>query len=600
MTKILNYKYSPYILAIVIFFWYLPNITPGYTWVSAGVDHFDFIFAARFHLVPHSTGFPAYMIPANLVLMASPNTHIAWTMAITLSMIPMVITGVLVHLSVKKLIENWGSSLNKEFETTPIDKTFQLIDYKIWTPYVAQLITYGAVLLIAQTFIVEVYLFSIMIAMTAITFHIYGKHNWASVFIGLAFASHGLTWTMMGLLLLINWKTYISKWWILSIFAITPYAYLPIAMSMTEFGEENTLRNNQISEYYRFFKFGSSSFWWGTLPIWKVPERIWDSLILISVTLGLGSLSLILFIKHDMKKYWWLILIIAPTLYYWFGTAVNIVHVHFALAVPVIIILASLGLKYSTIHPKYYALVALAIILTIPFYWDLGRTLDKNQASQSYYDFFDTLENDDHVIINVAITTVEKENETVTALTDGVAIWWGTLLYNRLNNRKITPISPNKYLDVNNSFDPARNEGRKQTSLNYQNSLIQYGLNPVDALLLKEQEGTGWYVELNGKEINIPDNIYDPCDPSCIDPERNIFQIQQWWLIDRIFLANPNQTIHLTENIGREEKDIIDRIYTRDLLPTNIAIAFEQIYNEAGISITTRGNTRNNFYNIDS
>jgi hypothetical protein len=598
INKILTYKYSPFLLAIIIFLWYLPNVTPGYTWISAGVDSFDFIFAAKYHLVPHSTGFPVYMIPANLILMAFPTVHPAWLLALTLSTIPTVITGILVHYSVKELIKDWDVYP----KTHVIPKIKQLIDYKRWVPYVAQLTFYGSVVVLSQTFIVEVYTFSTMIAMFVLYFHITKQYKLAALFIGLAVGSHGLIWTMVFFLFLIFWKTYIRKLWIIIPAALIPYLYLPIGLHFTNIEEANVLTENSFRAYYDFFVFGSSTFWWGSLPIWGVPERLWDTAILWTVTLGLGSLSLILYLKNDLKKTWWIVLVIGPTLYYWFGTAVQVVYVHLSLAIPVIIILAALGIRYSKIHPKYYAIVAIITIATIPFYWNLGENLDEKEAAQTYYNFLNTIENtDNHVIVNIAFTNTEHNGEVETLLTDGVAVWWAVLMFNRLNDKHLIPISPNKFLYQEGSNTPDLNRIRLQKSIEYQNAInTVFDLNTVDAIILKDEVGTGWHVNLNGNRISIPLTIYDPCAPSCANPGRNIFQVQLWWFIDRLKLANPDKTIHLTQNIGREDKDIIDKIYTRNLLPPDIKQAIDNIYMEAGLKRISRSSNKSNLYHINN
>lgn len=597
MTKILQFKYTPFIIAFLTLLWYLPNVTPGYTWISAGVDSFDFIFAAKYHLVPHSTGFPVYMLPANLILLIFPNVHPAWLLGLTLSTIPTIIIGLFVFYSIKKLVENWGYEsfyyFLKKYPNNSITKTNnkaneERIKYKkfaLWAPYVGLFITYSAVVIISQTFIVEIYTFGSMIMMGAITFHLRKQHKLAALFMGLAVGSHGLTWTFVFLLFIIEWKTYLRLAYIIIPFAALPYLYLPFAMHWTDPNEINTLTGNSIKEYLDFLVFGSSTFWWGSLPIWGLPERLWDSIIIWSVSLGLGSLSLLLFFKNDSKKHWKLLIIIGPIMYYWFGTAVQIVYVHLAIAFPMVIIFSAIGLKHSKIHPKYYIIVSLVTLLTLPFFWNLGTTIDTEETAQAYYDNLSLFDTDDHIIVNAALQEITLEGETIEVITDGVAVWWSILMFNKVNNRSLIPISPGKYIFPTGSDDSEENLQRQIKSDEYQNNLAVFGYTPTDVLVFKrDNDNEEWFVKIDGKEINIPTTIYDQCTNDCSNPLRNIFQTHLWWMIDRIFLANSDKTIHITRNIGKEDKKIIDQIYTRNLLPIKTKTAFDQMYNQAKIN----------------
>lgn len=567
-TKILKNRWTIYFLGLLIFFIYLPNVSPVHTWASAGVDHFDFVFAAKHHLVPHSTGFPVYIIPANIVLLIFPNAHPSWILSLALSTIPAVINVVLVFHITKTLVDK--------------ESTFK---WRLYAPYISALSLASANLVLAQAFIVEVYTYSMMFMLITILFHVKEKYWWAAIFMGLSIGTHGLIMTMMFLLGLINIKKYFFKLPIIILFGIAPYLYLPWAQARVTDGSITTLLGNNWKDYMAFFRQGSSIFWWGTLPMWEVPIRLLETFMLLSTGIGLATLSLILSIRYQFKKYWWIWLVSGATLYYWLTVTVKITHVHFALSIPLLVILAGLGLKYSRIHPRFYLLTSAGLIAAIPFFWNIGVSVDTSLSAQAYVNRLDQLEasGTKNLILNMSYMNQGYKYDG--KLNDGTAIWWMVLDHNYDKERRgeelnIVSVFPDRYTEYK-----ARGS-RDNVALWYRESLRDaYKINTPHSTLAYDHDSGEWYILWNEtNKVLLRKYIYvdEEDDPFKNFWVPNISQFQLWLTADLLWLENPDWTVRLAERSGTFDPKLSDITYSRNLIPADLLQGLKDLYSDAG------------------
>ena len=556
LESILRKPYTLPLLLLAIFGIYLINVMPVHSWTSSGVDHFDFLFAAKENLVAHSTGFPTYMWPANLVLFLFPFVHPAWILALTLSTIPMIATIWLTYRITQILIE----------------------DKYLYLPYIAALSVSGAQVLLAQVFIVEVYSLSAMLIMLTLYLHLKKKYNWAAVALGLVTGAHGLVITMGFIFGVIHIRTYWKRSLIILPITLLLYSYIPIMMAHTERADATTLLSSNWRDYVIYFKLGSSSYWWGNMDIRDFPLRLWDTVALITGSIGLTSIGLFYFFKHEAKKYWILLAVISMTVYYWFTVSVQIVHVHLALATPILIILAVIGLKYSKIPHKFYLLGAVPFIAILPFSWDIGRVIDKNISAQRYYDYLSTLPPNQDIVLDI---TLVKNSVVGEFLTTGTGIWWALLMLNRDTEDKVITIFPNRYTDTRHTI---RSTGQLIDTWHRDILKNEMHINAPEATF-KTFEGTDWYAPIDNPEneniiyIKVPTYAYDKkCEIAvCENFRLRIEQLQWSFLADRLAQTNPNRKVIISLQTGEKDSRIEPIIYSRDILEPRQLQALEEI-----------------------
>lgn len=555
LTEQLSKKYTLPIFLAIIFGIYTYCVMPAHSWISEGVDHFDFILAAKYQITAHSTGFPTYMWLANLVLFLTPFAHPAWSLAFFLSAIPAIVSILLVFKITEFLIRDIES-----------------IERKIWIPYIAALTTAGATILLSQSFIVEVYAFSIMIALATIYFHLINKYNIAAIFMGLGLGSHGLIWLMLGLIGLLNFKIYFPRLLIIIPITIVLYSYVFLTIHNQTEWEFITLLNFTQDNYIEYFKFGMSGNWWGSLPIWNLPERILDTLSLLIISLGTTILGLIFLTKLQLTQTKFMLISILPALYYWFGTSVPVVYVHLALVVPIIIIVASIGLINTKLPIRYFTIIPAFLILLIPFNWDIGKNADPQLSAQTYYNNLNTYTPDKDVIITSSIILDEIGKGM---LYDGTAVWWAILQHNRDNNRNLFPVIIARYFQFDTKIK------NQPTAIWYRELLHSRGFNTPYYEFTSSDGGYHWNIIYGSKTIEIPITTYDStCNIGCQNPVKSIEQFKRWYAIDTLATANPQFDFHIFSRSGAGVKIIQPIKYTRDLLPNNVREGINAINQE--------------------
>lgn len=550
-------KVIPFVIALIIFPIYLINVTPGYTWSSAGVDHFDFIFAGTNWLVPHSTGFPLYNLAANLITDAFNNAHPAWLMALTLSTIPTIITGINIYFITKTASRNF------------------------WAPIIAMLAFLASPPVLAQTFIVEVYTFSMMMMTFTLLFHVKRKYTTAAIFMGLTLGTHGLMITMMFFLGLFWIKYYWKRLPIIILIPLGLYATIPFLFNNIQNPlEVTTLTGNTIKDWYAYLTLGSSIFWWGTLPIWEVPQRLYDTLVLLTTGFGFAVLTLILNIRYDFKRYWKYWAIAATTLYYWLTVTVEITHVHFALAFPFLAIFAGLGVVHLNrkIPKGIIVIPSIIAIAIIPFNWDIGNNLDKDLDAQTFYDNLEVMNNLPGKDIFVNATILHQEYKHDGELTDGTAIWWAILQYRRVSgNTDITPIFPDRYNTL------GKYAGKDNLGLWYRTALNDNGVKTPNTTIQRDTINHEWYLNWNNdstKHIVINDEAIGAKELDDFWVPK-IQQLQLWLTIDLMAHANPDTRFWIMERTGLKEIKNTPIRYNHTLMPLEIENEIARIYREA-------------------
>jgi len=415
---------------------YINCTTPGMTWSGFDCDLGDFLFAAKYGTIIHFPGFPVYGMLAWLAVRIPIGGSDSFRLAFFLSTIPAIITCVLVYLAVKK------QTANK------------------WAPYVGTLALAGANIFIMQSIIPEVYVFTALMVTASYTALVYGKFRIAAIFGGLTCAMHWMAAPAIIGFFLIS-KEFRRKWkYIILSFGI-PYIYTVI-MANANPSYHLTNQSTVGLLQYAFGTLSDNMQWWLDLPIWQVPGKILTTIVLFCVAFGLSLIPMIKYLCDWRKSALLLVAIVIPLLYF-FGCVAGLTIVHPVVCLPFLAIAAGLGIdNVRRISPKFICATSFVLLCLLPLNFDIGRTLDKNMSTESFYRSFDSVSDHDIVIDIGKLYNVTTNISLVGSREDTLL-----KLYNDNENRDIISIDIVAYCGIGRVY----NYSDKETE-NYRNSLI--------------------------------------------------------------------------------------------------------------------------------
>ncbi len=378
----------------------LLDLSPNITWVNTDSDGAHYILAAKYMLPAHNTSAPLFLLLGRLFLFLPFGTE-AWRMGL-ISVLATTGGTILIYLIVRRLL--FG---NKKAR---------------WYALVASLVYGGSALVISQSTIIETYALSTTLMLLAYYFSIKRKWVMVSIVIGLIWAIHTLfAWMIWGVLLVQHKE---MRNWVLAIITLSFllfYLYIPISTAIN--GDLHMWGNTTPGGFIRA-NLGVLLMLGGGLSVWDFPKRVFDTIGMLGVSLGLGLIVIVYYfykIRRWQNGLLWLFLI--PII--WFATnlsAETYVYLMPSIAFGAIVV----GLGLSKMRMGWTIAVLVVAIGLLGFnanYFDIGRTLDPEMSAMKFY------------------------NEELPKISDGQYFmgggwnWAMVYLYNKEENRNIIPIS---------------------------------------------------------------------------------------------------------------------------------------------------------------
>jgi hypothetical protein len=387
------------------------------------------MYSTKFVTVSHFPGFPLYSILGVGIgwLTNSINSQ-AYFLALCLSTIPAIITCILVFFAVRKQTDN------------------------LYAPYVAALALAGSHIFIAQSIIPEIYIFSAFIVTACYTALIYKRYILSAVLAGFCFAVH--PFVIPAVIALFIWSRELRRYWyLIAVCAILPYGYMVYAVikgnewnaSLTEnsvFGILQYVAGTVLDNYQ----------YWGGIAIWKFPERIFDLVILVSVSFGIATLPMILYFK-EWKKSAILIAAAVIPLVYFLTCQVPTVVAHLTLALPFLAIAAGLGVEKLQISPRWVLACGFILLICLPLNFDIGNTVDTNLSATNMYNQISEIPDG-----SIVISWCEDANGMKTV---GGREQVGIMYYDKVSGKNIVPLNIMTYMQPNGNSDRLSNIYRR-------------------------------------------------------------------------------------------------------------------------------------------
>ncbi|KKL20556.1 hypothetical protein LCGC14_2454270, partial [marine sediment metagenome] len=316
----------------------LVDLSPDLTWMNTDSDGAHYILAAKYFTTAHHMSAPLYLLLGNIFLRLPFGTD-AWSMGL-MSVLASVFSAIFIYLIVTNLLND---NKNKRL-------------YGI----IASLIYGGSALVISQSIIVETYTLATMCGVIAFYFVI--KKRWVvvSIILGLGLAIHPflafIAWAVLFIAHkeLRNWKRYGLT---IAFFAF--YLYIPI---VGMFGQDSGMWGNTSSSGFFGGTMGMVFMLTGGLSGWDFPKRVIDTLLILGVSFGMGTIPLIwYFIKVNRWR---------NTLFWLVGIPIGYFAINLAAETYVYMVVAiafgsiAIGLGLSRMHKAWaFAVLGVALVL---------------------------------------------------------------------------------------------------------------------------------------------------------------------------------------------------------------------------------------------
>ena len=357
-------KYWPEIIVIGIVFANLLNLNlPSITWMNTDSDGPHYILSAKYMQVAHNTSAPLYLLLGRLFLFIPIGTD-AWRMGL-ISVFATTAGATFIYLIVRRLVAD-----------KPKVRIYAIISALVYG---------GSALVISQSTIIETYPLVTTLSLAAYLLCLKQRWVWASVVIGLIWATHTLFAWIIWLVLLVSYRQLRDITLIIITLAfLVFYAYIPI---VTAIHDDPAMWGNTSFSGFVGGNFGVLTMLAGALSIWDMPKRILDTLAMLGVSLGLG-LVVITWYFYKMKTWrnnlLWLFLL--PVI--WFVTNLSAeTYVYMLPAIAFGSVAVGVGLSRMNVAWAW-ATCAVAIILLgyNAVYFDIGRTLDPEMSTVKFYE----------------------------------------------------------------------------------------------------------------------------------------------------------------------------------------------------------------------
>ena len=356
-------KYWPEgLLFAAIFGGLLLCLSPGMTWMNTDSDGAHYILASKYMLVAHNTSAPLYLLLGRLFLYL-PIGSDAYRMGL-ISVIASTFAAIMIYKTVRLHLQYGNRS-----------RLFAGI---------AALIYGGSALVISQSTIIETYPLATSLLITSYYFTVRKQWVRSSILLGLTLAIHPLLFGIIWLVMVIAHKELrnvklIAMTWSFAIF----YLYVPIVTYLND--APNMWGNNQGDGFIKA-NFGTLMMLTGGLSMYDLPKRIIDTVLILFVSMGLGT-GIVIHYFARLKKWksilLWLVL--WPAIYFATNLAAE-TYVYLILAVAFGSIVTGIALAKINIKWAYATLVIAVLMMGFNInYYDIGRTLDPEMSTEKFY-----------------------------------------------------------------------------------------------------------------------------------------------------------------------------------------------------------------------
>ena len=270
-------KHWPELLAFgTILGVYLMDCAPSWTWINTNSDGVHLTYAAKYLYPAHKGSAPLYLLLGHLFVQIPLGTEF-WRMAL-ISVIGSFVGAIFVYLIIKEHLK-WN-------------------DKARWFALVGTLVFAGSALVLSQTIIVKYYTLCTAFGLLAYYLALKKHYNWSMVALGAGFATHPIIVLMAVPIVLFNkemrnWKRLL----LLAPFTLF-YLYVPL---VTKFNPSPNMWNN-LTPGSQITDFTSTLFMLtGGLAIWDFPKRIFDTIGILGVSLGLALIPIVVYFARNKK-----------------------------------------------------------------------------------------------------------------------------------------------------------------------------------------------------------------------------------------------------------------------------------------------------------
>jgi len=331
--------------------------SPNMTWVDTNSDGVHLTFAARYLYPAHKGSAPLYLLLGHLFLYLPFGSEF-WRMGL-ISVFASFADAVLVYIIIRKQTNRWYALLGT-------------------------VIFAGSALVLSQTVIVKYYSLVTMFGLLGYYFVLKSKWKSSIAALGAGAAVHPIIiFAALPIFIFNKGIRNLKRLLLLIPFAMF-YLYVPIVARLNNppnmWG--NLTPKSQITDFI-----STASMLSGTLAIYDFPKRLFDTIGLLGVSLGVAFLVIIIYVVKT--KGWWknqLFWLFAVPVGYFLTDLSPQTYVYVFPAIAFGSILAATYLPKLKIQWAIAtAVVAIGLLGYNANYFDIGRTLDKNLSATEFY-----------------------------------------------------------------------------------------------------------------------------------------------------------------------------------------------------------------------
>lgn len=336
---------------------------PQMTWVNTDSDGPHYILSAKYLQVAHNMSQPLFLLIGKLFLYLPLGTE-AWRMGL-ISVLATTGCTVLIYMVARHHLA--GNAKAR------------------WYAIIASLTYGGSALAVSQSTIIETYALATMLSVWAYYMSLKKRWLFTSIILGIGLAVHpGLTAFCWIVLFVANKAMRSWKWVLITGSFLLFYLYIPLVGML---GESLSMWGNETASGFAGNNIGMMLFIAGALSLWDLPKRVLDTVGIIGISLGFGSMIVAWYyikLRKIRNALLWLILL--PAIYV-AGNLAPQVYVYLLPSVAYGAIVVGIGLSKLHINWAYAtAIVAVGLLVFNANYFDIGRTLDPNLSAQKFYD----------------------------------------------------------------------------------------------------------------------------------------------------------------------------------------------------------------------
>lgn len=329
---------------------------PAMTYINTNSDGAHYLYSAKYLYPAHKTSAPLYLLLAHGVLQIQVGNEF-WRMAM-ISVFATLIASFFIYLIVRK--------------------------YNRHSALIAAVVYAGSALVISQSTIVESYPLVTMFGVGAYYFAENKRWLPCALMLGCGAAIHMLI-GITALVLLISYRSLRNWKYLLAMASFGVfYLYIPLTNRAPYIWQPDPSLGSVGGGIFKDIKDTIVQLV-GSISQYDVPKRIFDTALILLVSLGVAVIPIVLFfrkVRLSREPLFWLIIL--PIILF----ATNLAPQTYVYMLPSIAFGAVVFGRYvSTINPKWAYAVPIALMSLLNFVsFDIGRAIDPQMSAQYYYD----------------------------------------------------------------------------------------------------------------------------------------------------------------------------------------------------------------------